>query len=194
MKVRSQAKSPFFYLRVRFTSGHIWKGQGQTRLKTTRKTLRRSVLPQCEGPFTRSVFKDPIFVGSENRIMSTHWKWPSSTRIRNFEKTDENRTCSIFIRHSSWKMKDADKILHDIPVIVLVPNWRFFVSSKKSARVNTLQMTFRDSHHNNGTLKSDRLNACFQFSKPRIGSLKSDRVNRPLPKVFLTDKPHYFEA
>ena len=33
----------------------------------------------------------------------------------------------------------------------------------KSDRVNTLQMTFRHSHHKNGTLKSDRLNACFQF-------------------------------
>ena len=31
-----------------------------------------------------------------------------------------------------------------------------------------------------GTLKSDRLNACVQFSEPRIGSLKSDRVNGPL--------------
>ena len=31
-------------------------------------------------------------------------------------------------------------------------------------------MTFRHSHHENGILKSDRLNACFQFSEPRIGS------------------------
>ena len=49
----------------------------------------------------------------------------------------------------------------------------------KSDRVNTLQMTFRHSHHKNGTLKSDHLNDCFQFSEPRIRSLKSDRVNRP---------------
>ena len=49
----------------------------------------------------------------------------------------------------------------------------------KSGRVNTLQMTFRHSHHKNGTLKSDRLNACFQFLEPTIGSLKSDRVNGP---------------
>ena len=54
---------------------------------------------------------------------------------------------------------------------------------RKSDRVNTLQMTFRHSHHRNGTLKSDRLNACFQFSEPRAGSLKSDRVNGPLYKV-----------
>ena len=50
----------------------------------------------------------------------------------------------------------------------------------KSDRVNTLQITFGHSHHKNGTLKSDRLNACFQFSERRIGSLKSDRVNGPL--------------
>ena len=41
-------------------------------------------------------------------------------------------------------------------------------------------MTFRHSHYKNGTLKSDRLNTCFQFSEPRIGSLKLDRVNGPL--------------
>ena len=41
-----------------------------------------------KGPFTWSYFKDPIFVGSENRIVWTHWKWPSDTRIRNFEKKD----------------------------------------------------------------------------------------------------------
>ena len=41
-------------------------------------------------------------------------------------------------------------------------------------------MTFRHSYRKNGTLKSDGLNTCFQFSEPRIGSLKSDRVNGPL--------------
>ena len=41
-------------------------------------------------------------------------------------------------------------------------------------------MTFRYSNHKNGTLKSDRLNACFQFLEPKIGSLKTDRVNGPL--------------
>ena len=55
-------------------------------------------------------------------------------------------------------------------------------------------MTFRHSQHKNGTLKSDRLNACFQFLEPKIGSLKTDRVNGPfhivlgsgfLPGIFL---------
>ena len=41
--------------------------------------------------------------------MWTHRKWPSNRRIRNFEKTDGNRTCSTFIRHSTWKMEGADK-------------------------------------------------------------------------------------
>ena len=41
-------------------------------------------------------------------------------------------------------------------------------------------MTFRHSPHKNGTLKSYRLNACFQFLEPKIGSLKTDRVNGPL--------------
>ena len=40
-------------------------------------------------------------------------------------------------------------------------------------------MTFRLFHHKNGTLKSDRLNACFQILEPNIGSLKTDRVNGP---------------
>ena len=46
----------------------------------------------------------------------------------------------------------------------------------RADRVNKLRMTFRDSYHKNGALKSDRLNACLQFSEPRIGSLKSDLV------------------
>ena len=41
-------------------------------------------------------------------------------------------------------------------------------------------MTFRHSHHKNGTLKSDHLNACFQFLKKKIGSLKTDNLNGPL--------------
>ena len=56
---------------------------------------------------------DPIwrtrFFYSENRMVWIRSKIPSDTRIRNFDKTDRNRTCSIFIRHSSWKMKGADK-------------------------------------------------------------------------------------
>ena len=79
------------------------------------------------GPFTRSVFKDPILVGSETRIVWTHQKWPSVKWIRNFEKTNGNRTCSIFIQHSPWKMKGT----HKFCMIVLAPNWRFFVSSEK---------------------------------------------------------------
>ena len=73
-------------------------------------------------------------------------------------------------------MKGTDKFC----MIVLGPNQRFFVSSGKTDRVNTLKMTFRHSHHKNGTLKSDRLNACFQFLEPKIGSLKTDGVNEPL--------------
>ena len=57
----------------------------------------------------------------------------------------------------------------------------------KFGSCETLQMTFRHSHHKNGTLKLDRLNACFQFSEPRIGSLKSDCVNRPLHHKILNE-------
>ena len=52
---------------------------------------------------------------------------------------------------------------------------KIFCQFRKSDRVNTLPT----SHHKNGTLKSYRLNAGFQFSEPRIGSLKSDRVKGP---------------
>ena len=111
--------------------------------------------------------------------MWTNWKWSSDTRTRKFRKTDRNRTCSIFIRHSSWKMKGANKFC-------MIPCDRFGAKLKilcqfwKSYRVNTLQITFGHSHHKNGTLKSARLSAYFQFSERRIGSLKSDRVNGPL--------------
>ena len=141
-----------------------------------------TVLSYLIGPFTHSVFKDPTFVGSENRIVWTHWKWPSDTRIRKFEETDRNRRSSIFIRHSSWKMKDADKFC----MISLWSFWRQIDNSLsfwKSDRASILQMTFWHSHHRNGTLKSDRLSACFQFSEPRIGSLKSDRVNGPWERL-----------
>ena len=75
----------------------------------------------CKGPFTLSIFKDPIFVGSKDRIVWTHWKWPSDTQIRNFEK----RMVTLFLKDERrWQ------ILHNIPVIVLAPNWRFFVSSQ----------------------------------------------------------------
>ena len=84
----------------------------------------------CKGQFSQSVFKDPIFVGSDNRIVCTHWKLPSDTRILNFEKTDGNRTCTIFTRHSPWKMKGADKFC----MISLWSFWRqtedSFVSSE----------------------------------------------------------------
>ena len=50
----------------------------------------------------------------------------------------------------------------------------------KTDRVNTLKMTFRHSHHKNETLKSDRVNACFQFLEPKIESLQTNRVNGPL--------------
>ena len=43
-------------------------------------------------------------------------------------------------------------------------------------------MTSRHSHHKNGTLKSDRMNACFEFLEPKAGSLKTDRVNGPLER------------
>ena len=41
-------------------------------------------------------------------------------------------------------------------------------------------MTFRHSHHKYETLKSDRLNAFFQFLEPKIESLRTDRLNGPL--------------
>ena len=74
-------------------------------------------------PFLRIRFLLVPKIGSCEHIENDR-KWPSDTRVRNFEKMDGNRTCSIFIRHSSWKMKGTDKILHDIPVIVLAPDWR----------------------------------------------------------------------
>ena len=52
----------------------------------------------------------------------------------------------------------------------------------KTDLVNTPQMTFRHSHHKNGTLKSDRLNTCFQFLELKIGSLKTDRLKGPLER------------
>ena len=73
--------------------------------KCSSKSLQTSLKTRSHDPFLRIRFS----VGSENRIVWKHWKWPSDTRICNFEKTDENRTCSIFIRHSAWKMKGADK-------------------------------------------------------------------------------------
>ena len=39
----------------------------------------------------------------------------------------------------------------------------------------------------NGTLKSDRLNGCVQFSKPRMESLKLDSVNGP-SSMLITSK------
>ena len=80
-------------------------------------------------PLGKGKVKDPIFVGFENRNVWTHWKWPSSTRTVILEK-DENRTCSIFTRHSSWHMKGADKLCMISPVIVLALNWRLHVSSE----------------------------------------------------------------
>ena len=111
--------------------------------------------------------------------MWTHWKWPSDTRIRNFEKTDGNRTCSIFIRQASWKMKGADKFC----MISLWSFWRQIEDALSVLKIGSCEHTtsdFRHSHHKNGTLKSDRLNACSQFSEPIIGSLNSDRVNGPI--------------
>ena len=58
--------------------------------------------------------------------------------------------------------------------------------------VNILQMTFRHPYHKNWTLKSDRLNASFQFSKPRNGSLKSDRVNGPLNLMWMLSNTNIF--
>ena len=91
------------------------------------------------------------------------------------KKTDEYRICSIFIRHSSWKMKGADKFC-------MISFWRQIEDSLLVLKIGSCEHTTNDLptfSHKNGTLKSDRLNACFQFSEPRIGSLKSDRVNGP---------------
>ena len=81
-----------------------------------------------KGPFTRSVFKDLILLVPKIETCEEHIEnaLPTHQSVI-LKKTDGNRTCSI------WKMKGADKILHDIPVncvIVLAPNWRFFVSSE----------------------------------------------------------------
>ena len=129
----------------------------------------------CKGPFTRSIFKDPIFVGSENRIVWTHRKWPSDPRIRKFEKRDRNRTCSIFIRQSSWKMKGANKFC----MISLWSFWRQiegFVVSSENRSVWTHYKCLPTFSPQKRNLEIDRLNACFQFSEPRIGSLKSLQI------------------
>ena len=133
----------------------------------------------CKGSFTRSVFKNPIFVGSENRIVRTHWKWPSDTRIRNFEKNGWKQDKLYF--HPTIFLKDERRrqILHDISVIVLGPNWRFFVGSEDRIvwthyKWPSCILTTKTEPWN-----QERLNTCFRFSEPRIGSLKSDRVNRP---------------
>ena len=101
-----------------------------------------------------------------------------SNRSVILKKTDGNRTCSIFIRHSPWKMKGTDKFC----TIVLAPNWRFFVSSEITDRVNTLQMTFRHSHHKKRNLEigpSERLLPVVG-SKNRI--LKNGSCERALRK------------
>ena len=45
-----------------------------------------------------------------------------------------------------------------------------------------------EGHRENGTSKSDRLNACVQFSEPRIGFLKSNRANGPIEYLKMLDK------
>ena len=54
-------------------------------------------------------------------------------------------------------------------------------------------MTFRHSQHKNGTLKLNRLNACFLFLEPRIASLKLDLVNGPLDDVFVEKEGDPFD-
>ena len=87
-----------------------------------------------------SIFRDPIFVGSGNRIGWTHWKPPSDTRICKFEKTNGNRTCSIFIRHSSWKMKGADKFC----MISLWSFWRQIGDSLSILKIGSCKHTTND--------------------------------------------------
>ena len=62
-------------------------------------------------------------------------------------------------------------------VIVLAPNWRFFVSSE-----NRMVWT----HYKWPSDIPDHLNVCFQFSEPRIRFLKSDRVHGPYVRWVLT--------
>ena len=82
----------------------------------------------------------PAFVGSENRIVWTHWKWPSNTRIHNFENTHGNKTCSIFIRHSSRKMKDVDKFC----MISLWSFWRQIEDSLLVLKIGSCEHTTND--------------------------------------------------
>ena len=82
---------------------------------------------------------------------------------------------ALFHPTFSLKYERHRQILHDrfgAKLKILCQFW-------KTDRVNTLQMTFRHSHHKSRTMKSDRLNDCFQFLEPKIGSLKTDRVNGP---------------
>ena len=88
--------------------------------------------------------------------------------------------------HLTLSLKDERhrQILHDrfgAKTKILCQFW-------KTDRVNTPQMTFRHFHHKNGTLKSDRLNACFQFLEPKIGSLKTDLVNGPQMRLLVNQK------
>ena len=84
----------------------------------------------------------------------------------------------LYFHPTVWQMKGADEVC----MVCLWSFWRQIEDSLSVLNIGSceLQMTSRHSHHKNGILKSDRLNACFQFSKPRIGFLKSDRVNGPL--------------
>ena len=73
------------------------------------RTFFQMLLFVSKDPFTRSVFKDPILlvpkIGSCERIendLPTHGSVILKKRM-------EIDSCSISIRHSSWKMKGADK-------------------------------------------------------------------------------------
>ena len=167
--------------------------------------------------------------------MWIHWKWPSNTRSVILKKqTNGNKTCSIFIRHSPWKMKGVHKFCtislwsfwrqienyllvlkigscehttNDIPTFWtqkrnleigayerLLPIfgtqnrivWTGLVQPNKPQRRGSTRFCPEPitlSDHKNGTLKSERMNAYFQFSEPKIRSLKSDRVNGTCPTI-----------
>ena len=62
------------------------------------------------------------------------------THIRRFEKTDRNRTCSVFIWHSSWKLKGADIFC----MICLWSFWCQIIDSLSVLKIKSCEHTTND--------------------------------------------------
>ena len=124
-----------------------------------------------------------IFTHWTHRNVKNRWvrsslknDFPSNGSVILKKKTDWNRTCSIFIRHSPCKMQGTDKFC----MTVLAPNWRFFVSSEKQ-----IVWTHHKWPSDILTTKTKPWNRTVwtpasSFMEPKVGSLKTDRLNGPL--------------